>query len=249
MRKFCIICCMVLICAFMVSCMSNKEHDAAFETSSEYYEQISSTEVTTLYEETSAEVIEEITMGVKPGLADIDVGDIEITTTVRQPENTEEVESVSESVTESLTDEYNYEYETHYQAYTLDWNKAILYGGFELLVPVNYEYVYYMDGWDTYVGGDNSYLRTRYTEDEDSIPIDKLYEALEEDFSTTYSPYTMQAAKYNDAQITVYVYKDQGVGLEVYKTILPVGEGFVYLEYKCGYESGINFMTLLNEMG
>ena len=108
MRKFSIICCMVLICTFMVSCMSNKEHATVLETSNEYYEQISSTEVTTLYEETSAEVIEEITTGVKSGLADIDVGGIEITTTVRQPENTEEVESVSESITESLTDEYNY---------------------------------------------------------------------------------------------------------------------------------------------
>lgn len=31
MRKFSIICCMVLICTFMVSCMSNKEHVIVLE--------------------------------------------------------------------------------------------------------------------------------------------------------------------------------------------------------------------------
>jgi hypothetical protein len=31
MRKFSIICCMVLICTFMVSCMSNKEHVTVLE--------------------------------------------------------------------------------------------------------------------------------------------------------------------------------------------------------------------------
>jgi hypothetical protein len=248
MKRFSVIYSAVFISILLIGCLRKDTSDFTSVESTAYYEETSveSTEGCT-EGNTSAVVSSTEQVTTKPGLADMDVGDIEITTTAERVID-ETAEIKSESDTETLTDEYVYEYETHYQAYTTDWNLATLYNGFELLVPVNYEYMYYMNGWDTYVNDSGSYLRTRYTEDEDSIHVSKLYDALEEDFVKTYNPYTTQTIEYHGNQVIVYVYKEQSMDLEMYATILPVDGGYVYVEYSTAYGTGINFMTLLGEM-
>lgn len=182
------------------------------------------------------------------GLLDLDLGDVVINTTAESTKDSEVGEQTFEVETESLTDEFVYEYETHYKTYTLDWNIATLYGGFEMLIPINYEYAYYMDGWDTYVNSEQSFLRMKYLEDEDSVPVDKLYEALEEEFSQDYDAYVKQTVKCRGSQVSVFIFKSQGLNLEVYKTIIPFEDGYVYVEYQNAYNTGINFMTLLSEL-
>lgn len=182
----------------------------------------------------------------KSGLSGLDLSNVETKAPVPTEATKSESEGEEEEISTNKEGEYVWEYPTEKEAYNLDFDKATLFDGFELFIPVGMNERLYHDGWNTYQRDmDNSYLRAQYIEDEDGAPYDKIVETLIKTFSLNYSDYE---TKYYDAKsgtITCLKFTSQQMNMERYSAVMPFNNGFVYIELSTTYQSDLDFGRIL----
>lgn len=181
----------------------------------------------------------------KHGLADMDLDVPDMPETIEigvdfDVEYTEEGHEEPES----------YQYPVWQEPYTLEFDRAPLYDGFELLIPKGMEHAYTMDGWDAYfMEDDSAFIRARFVANEDGIPIDKVLEEYEPMVRVNYPDLILtEIPTKGESPIYLFTYKSQAENVEVEYAIVPCKNGYAYVEYSTTYNSGVSFEKILDHL-